>query len=165
MTSEVKAIPEGYHTLTPHIVVNDGAKAIEFYKNAFGAEEIFRMPTPDGSKIAHGELKIGDSIFFLSDEFPEMGAKSPLSLGGTHGGLGLYVEDTDAVYEKAIAAGATSVMPPSDAFWGDRYGKVTDPFGHSWAIMTHIKDLSPEEIEKASNEHFSSADKGGGAAA
>jgi PhnB protein len=151
--SAVKPIPDGFHSITPSLVVDNAAEAIEFYKKAFGAEELSRMPMPDG-RVGHSELKFGDSIIFVSDEFPEMGIRSPKSLGGTHGGLGFYVEDADAVFEKAVAAGATPVMPLMDAFWGDRYGKVTDPYGHTWSVMTHVKDLTMEEITEASKEYF-----------
>jgi PhnB protein len=152
--SAVKPVPDGYHSLTPSLVVDNGNEAIEFYKRALGAEEVYRMAMPDG-RVGHAELKLGDSIFFVSDEFPEMGFRSPKSLGGTHGGLGFYVEDADAAFEKAVAAGATPVMPMMDAFWGDRYGKVEDPYGHTWSLMTHVKDLTPEEIAEASKEYFS----------
>jgi uncharacterized glyoxalase superfamily protein PhnB len=152
--SAVKPIPDGYHSITPSVVVDNGAEAIEFYKRALGAEELFRMPMPDG-RIGHAELRIGDSVYFVSDEFPEMDYRSPKSLGGSHGGLGIYVEDADAAFEKAVAAGATAVMPMMDAFWGDRYGKVKDPYGHTWSLMTHVKDCTPEEIAEASKEFFS----------
>jgi PhnB protein len=152
--SSVKPIPDGYHTVTPGIVVNNAAEALEFYKRALGAEVLFRMDMPDG-RVGHAELKIGDSVIFIGDEFPEMGFRSPKSLGGTHGGLNLYVEDADAAFEKAVAAGATAVMPMMDAFWGDRYGKVADPYGHVWSLMTHVKDLTAEEIAEASNAFFS----------
>jgi PhnB protein len=151
--SAVKPVPDGYHSLTPSLVVDNGDEAIEFYKRALGAEEIYRMAMPDG-RVGHAELKLGDSIFFVSDEFPDMGFRSPKSLGGTHGGLGFYVEDADAAFEKAVAAGATPIMPMMDAFWGDRYGKVADPYGHTWSLMTHVKDLTPEEIAEASKEYF-----------
>jgi uncharacterized glyoxalase superfamily protein PhnB len=155
MTKAVKPIPEGYHTLTAHLVIKGAEKAIDFYKQAFGAEELFRMKSPDG-RIAHAELKIGDSIFFLSDEFPEMGrgALSPQSLGGTCFGLNLYVPDVDASYERALKAGASVVMPVADMFWGDRYGQVTDPFGHRWSVATHKEDLTPQEIDERAREFY-----------
>ncbi len=145
MTPSVKPVPEGFHTATPTLIVRNAAQAIEFYKNVFGAEERMRMPSPDG-KISHAELKIGDSIIFLSDEFPNMGGKSPQTLGGHSGGIYLYVEDVDDVFQRAIDAGGTAAMPVTDMFWGDRHGNFTDPFGHSWGVSTHTEDLSEEEI-------------------
>ena len=145
MADGVKPVPEGYHTVTPHLVIRGAAEAIEFYKKAFGAEELMRMPMPDG-KIAHAEIKIGDSILMLSEEFPEYGAVSPQSLGGCPGGVFLYVENVDALFAQAVGAGAEVKMPVADQFWGDRYGKLVDPFGHLWAIGTHVEDLTPEEI-------------------
>ncbi len=147
-----KAIPEGYHTVTPALVVKDGAKALEFYQKAFGAKVLMRMDSPDG-KLAHAELQIGDSKLMLSDEFP-MGGRAPQSLGGTTVALFLYYPDVDAAYKRATDAGAAAVMPPTDMFWGDRYGKVTDPFGHSWGLATHTKDVTPEELKKGSEEMF-----------
>lgn len=150
--SSVKPIPEGFHTLTPHIVVKDGAEAIEFYKKAFGAEQLgSSMLTPEG-KVLHAELKIGDSMIMLCAENPEWGVASPLTVGNTSVTLSLYVENADTVFEKAVSAGATVKMPLGDMFWGDRYGQVTDPSGHNWAICTHIKDMTDEEIKKASEE-------------
>jgi PhnB protein len=143
----VEAIPQGYHTLTPYMTVRDGARAIEFYKRAFGAKEKGVMKGPDG-KIMHAELIIGDSIFMLADEFPEFGSMSPLSTGGSGMGLHIYVEDVDSAFDRAIGAGATIDMPVSDMFWGDRYGKLADPFGHKWSIATHKRDLSPAEMEE-----------------
>jgi PhnB protein len=145
--AKVRPIPEGYHTLTPTLTLNDAAAAIEFYKRAFGAEEISRMVAPDGKKIWHAELKIGDSRLMLGDEFPEMGGGlSPKTLGGRTGSLFLYVEDVDAVFQRAVDAGATVTMPVADQFWGDRYGQIRDPFGHDWAFGTHIEDVTDEEI-------------------
>lgn len=143
----VQAIPQGYHTLTPHMTVRDAARAIEFYKQAFGAKERGVMKGPDG-KVMHAELMIGDSIFMLADEFPEFGSMSPLSTGGSGMGLHIYVEDVDSAFDRAIGAGATIDMPVSDMFWGDRYGKLADPFGHKWSIATHKRDLSPAEMEE-----------------
>ena len=145
---KVRAIPEGYSSLTTALVVHDAAAAIEFYRRAFGADELSRAPSPDGQKIWHAELRIGDSVLMLSDEMEEMGVRSPKSLGGSASSLHLYVEDADAVYQRAVDAGATASMPPMDAFWGDRYGKVTDPFGHSWGIATRKEELSHEEMER-----------------
>lgn len=150
--SSVKPIPEGFHTLTPHIVVKNGAEAIEFYKKAFGAEQIgCSMLTPEGN-IMHAELKIGTSMMMLCAENPEWGVLSPLTVGNTSVTLSLYVENADAAFEKAVSAGATVKMPLADMFWGDRYGQVTDPSGHHWAICTHVKDLTEAEIEKAGQE-------------
>jgi uncharacterized glyoxalase superfamily protein PhnB len=153
MSETVKPIPEGQHSLTPHIIVSNGSEAIEFYKKAFGAEEVGRMAGADG-KIMHAELKIGDSHLYLCDEFEGI-AMSPKSVGGTSVTLHLYVEKADDVFESAVSAGAEIAMPLSDAFWGDRYGQVVDPFGHRWSIATHIKDLTAEEIMKAGEAAFS----------
>jgi PhnB protein len=147
----VKAIPDGYHTLTPYMTVRDAARAIEFYKQAFGAVERGVMKGPDG-KVMHAELTIGDSIFMLADEFPEYGSMSPLSTGGSGMGLHIYVEDADSAFDRAVKAGAKVDMPVSDMFWGDRYGKVADPFGHKWSIATHKADLSAEEMERGMKE-------------
>lgn len=141
----VKAIPDGYHTLTPYVTVRDAARAIEFYKQAFGAVEKGVMNGPDG-KIMHAELVIGDSIFMLADEFPQYGSLSPQSTGGSGMGLHIYAEDVDSAFDRAVKAGATVEMPVSDMFWGDRYGKLADPFGHKWSIATHKKDMSLDEM-------------------
>ena len=138
-------IPEGYHSITPSLAVDDAAEAIEFYKQAFGAQERMRMPGPDG-KIVHAELQIGDSIVMLSDPIPQSSIRTPKELGGSPVGLFLYVEDVDAVVERAIEAGASLTMEVDDMFWGDRFGTVSDPFGHAWQIATHKEDLTPEEI-------------------
>lgn len=148
MSDKVQPIPEGYRTLTPHIVVRGAADAIAFYKKAFGAEELFSMPGPDG-KIMHAEVKVGDSILMLAEEFPDWGSNGPLAIGGTPVTLHLYVEDCDAAFNRAVEAGATVKMAPNDAFWGDRYAQVTDPFGHSWSVATHVKDVTPEEMGAA----------------
>jgi uncharacterized glyoxalase superfamily protein PhnB len=134
--------------------VRGAAQAIEFYKKAFGAEELTRMPSPDGRTVMHAELQIGDSILFLADEFPEMGARSPKALGGSPVTIHLYVADVDAVFNRAIQAGATAQMPPTDMFWGDRYGKLTDPFGHVWSVATHTEDVPPEEMAKRAQAAF-----------
>jgi PhnB protein len=147
MAGAVKAIPDGYHTVTPYLVIQDAAKAIDFYKRAFDATEVMRMEGPPG-KIGHAEMKIGDSMIMISDEMPGSGARSPKSLGGTAVGLFLYVKDVDSVFNKAVAAGAKVEMPLADQFWGDRYGKLGDPFGHSWSIATHKEDVAPEEMKK-----------------
>lgn len=154
MAGQVKPIPEGYHTVTAYLTVNDGARALDFYKRAFGARDIVRMDGPPG-KIVHAEFKIGDSIIMLSDEMPGSGAncqRSPQTLGGTAVGLFLYVKDVDAAYKQAVDAGAKGDMPPENMFWGDRFSKLTDPFGHSWSIATHIEDVAPPETEKRSRE-------------
>ena len=140
-----KPIPEGYHSLTPSLAVDDAAQAIEFYKHAFGATERARMPAPDG-RIAHAELEIGDSVLTLADTFDQSAYRPPKELGGTTGSVLLYVEDVDALVEQAVEAGASVTMPVKDMFWGDRYGQVTDPFGHVWQIATHKEDLTPEQM-------------------
>jgi len=143
----VKAIPDGYHSITPYMTVRDAARAIEFYKQAFGAIEKGVMKGPDG-KVVHAELRIGDSIFMLADEFPQFGSLSPQSTGGSGMGLHIYTEDVDSAFDRALKAGATVEMPVTDMFWGDRYGKLADPFGHKWSIATHKADLSKEEMER-----------------
>ena len=148
MSSRIKPIPSGFHTLTPHLVVKGASKAIEFYKKAFGAEEIRRVPAPDGKSLLHADLKIGDSHLFLVDEFPQMGCLGPESIGGTPVTIHMFVEDVDAAFSKAVAAGAQVKMPLSDMFWGDRYGLLTDPFGHAWSMATHKEDLTSEQIGK-----------------
>jgi PhnB protein len=145
----VNPIPEGYHSVTPYLAVDDAAKAIDFYKQAFGAEERFRMPAGE-DKIGHAELQIGDSKVMLSDPFPQSTVRPPKELGGTTASVFLYVKDADAVVEQATAAGATVTTPLEDMFWGDRFGTVTDPFGHLWSIATHKEDLSEEEIAERS---------------
>jgi PhnB protein len=151
----VKPIPDGYHTVTPYLTVNDGTAALDFYRRAFSAVELMRMPTPDG-KIAHAEIRIGDSPVMLSDEFPDMGARSPKSVGGTSSFLMLYVENVDAVAEQATAAGAKLVRPVEDQFYGDRSGMVEDPFGHRWAIATHVEDVPPDELARRAQKACSS---------
>ena len=144
----MKNPPKGYHSVTPAIVVRDAAKAIDFYKEAFGAEELFRKARPDGT-IMHAEIRIGDSLVMLGEENPVWQTKSPLTLGGVHGSLHIYVDDADGAFARAVAAGCEVRYPLEDAFWGDRYGKVSDPFGHEWGLATRVKDLSPEEMRKA----------------
>ena len=146
--ANVNPIPQGYGTITPGLVVRNGSKAIDFYKQAFGAEERMRMPGPDGKSIMHAELKIGTSVFMLNDENPAWNVFSPEHYKGTSCGFYLYVNDADAWQKRAIAAGATEVMPVMEMFWGDKMGCVTDPFGHKWNIATHTRDLSPDEIKK-----------------
>ena len=146
MSSTVKPIPEGYHTVTPYLIIKGAADAIDFYKRAFGAKELFRMDH-DG-KIGHAEIKIGDSVIMMADEHPEMGHRSPQSLGGSPVGILLYVKDVDATVEKAVAAGAKLERPVKDQFYGDRSGQIRDPFGHMWWVSTHKEDVPPEEMEK-----------------
>jgi PhnB protein len=161
MAGKVKAIPSGYHSLTPYLVVNDGNKAIEFYKQAFGATETVRMGGP-GGKIGHAEVKIGDSMLMLSDEM--YGNRSPQSLGGSPVSIFMYVESVDSAFDRAVKAGAKADMPPQDMFWGDRFGKLTDPFGHQWALATHIEDVAPEEMKKRSQEAMAKMAQGAGQA-
>jgi PhnB protein len=142
--ANVKPVPEGYHTVTPLLCLEDANRAIEFYKKAFGAEESFRMPTPDG-KVAHAEIRIGDSTVMVTEAMQEPATSSSMYI---------YVPDADAVYERAVSAGATPVMAVADMFWGDRFGRVTDPFGVRWGIATHKEDLSPQEINKRAAEVF-----------
>jgi PhnB protein len=144
-------VPEGYHTLTPYLAVDDATAAIDFYQRAFGAKERVRMHGPDGM-IAHAELEIGDSKVMLADPFPQASTRPPKELGGTSVGVFVYVENVDEVFQQAVDAGATPTMEPDDQFWGDRFGSVTDPFGHSWQISTHVEDVPPEEMEKRSKE-------------
>lgn len=148
-----KPIPEGFHTVTPYLIVKDAPRALEFYKRAFGAEVQSTHYTPDG-KVLNAQLKIGDSILMLAEEFPAVGAKSPLSLGGSAVMIHLYVEDVDKLFNQAVAAGAKPEMPLMDQFWGDRYGQVVDPFGHNWSMGTHKEDLAPAEIEKRGRAAF-----------
>lgn len=151
-----KRIPEGFHTITPHLVVRGAGEAIEFYKKAFGAEEIMRMPGPDGKTVMHAEIKIGNSVLMIVDEMPMMERwVSPDRLNGTTIALSIYTEDADALYQRAVDAGGTETMKPMDAFWGDRYSKVTDPFGHEWEICSHMEDLTPEQIGRRAQEFFS----------
>ena len=147
-TSATHAAPAGYHTVTPAIIVRDAAKAIDFYVRAFGAEEVTRMAGPDGS-IMHAEIRIGDSVVMLGEENPEWGTLSPLSTKGNPGSLHIYVADVDAAFARAVGAGATVRYPLENAFWGDRYGKVTDPFGHEWGLATRLRDMTPEETQAA----------------
>jgi len=141
----VQPIPEGYQTLSPSIVVDNATEAIDFYKRAFGAEERLRMDGPGGT-IAHAELQIGDSVLMLNDPFPQANTKPPKEFGGTTTTLFMYVEDVDAVVQQAIDAGATVAQPVENQFWGDRFGTLLDPYGHSWGIATHVEDVSPEEM-------------------
>jgi PhnB protein len=160
-TKKPSPIPPGYHSITPYLVCRGTAKAIAFYKAAFGAKERMRMEGPGGS-VAHAEIVIGDSVVMMGDEMPEMGATAPETIGGTASGLLIYVKDVDRAYDKALAAGATSEMTPTDMFWGDRYCKLHDPFGHKWAIATHIEDLTPKEMARRGREAMAQQPPAGG---
>jgi len=155
MASKVKPIPDGYHSVTPYLILSNAAKGIEFYKSVFGATELMRFNGP-GGKIGHAELQIGDSRIMLADEHPQMGARSPETVGGTPVSLALYVEDVDAVAQRALAAGAKVIQPVQDKFYGDRSGTFTDPFGHQWTIATHKEDVPPQEIERRAAAMFAS---------
>ncbi len=147
MAANAKPIPDGYHSVTPYLVVNDAAAALAFYARALGATERFRMPAPDGT-IVHAEMQIGDSRVMLSDEAPQMGAKSPKTLQGSPVSLFIYTADADALFKRAVDEGATPKTPPTNMFWGDRWSQIVDPFGHEWQIATHVEDLTPEEMGK-----------------
>lgn len=147
----VRAIPEGYHTVTPYLCVKGADKALDFYREALGAAEMMRFAAPDG-RVMHAEIGIGDSRIMLGEECPEMGARSPQALGGSPVSIHLYVEDSDALVNRAVAAGAKQIEPVSDKFWGDRSGCVEDPFGHRWFVSTHKEDLAPEEIRRRGEE-------------
>lgn len=142
----VSPVPAGYHSVTPYLIVKGAARAIEFYQQAFGAVEVFRMPM--GDKIGHAEIRIGDSVVMLADEHPEMGAVSPDSLGGSAVSLMVYVEDVDTVFRRALEAGATETRAVRDQFYGDRSGNLKDPFGHMWTVATHVEDVTPEQLEE-----------------
>jgi PhnB protein len=151
MKKKVSPVPAGYHTVTPHLVCRASADAIAFYKKAFGATELMRMAGPDG-RVSHAEIRIGDSRVMLGDEMPEMGASAPETVGGSPVHIFLYVPDVDRLFKQATAAGATAEMPPMDMFWGDRYAKLRDPFGHKWSMATHIEDMSPKEMARRGAE-------------
>jgi PhnB protein len=151
----VRPIPEGYHTVTPFLAVDDASAAIEFYARAFGARERTRMPMPDG-KVAHAELELGDAVIMLADPFPQAATRPPKELGGTTVGVFLYVEDVDGFVQRAVDAGVTVTMAPEDMFWGDRFGQLTDPFGHQWQVATHIEDVPPEEMAARAKAAMSS---------
>ena len=144
---KVSPVPAGYHTVTPYLVCRNASEAIEFYKKAFGAKEKMRMAGPDG-KVAHAEIRIGDSHVMLGDEAPEFGARAPQTVGGSPVHIFLYLPNVDKVFAQATAAGATAEMPPTDMFWGDRYCKLSDPFGHKWNMATHIEDMTPKEMAR-----------------
>ena len=145
--ANVKPIPDGYHSVTPYLIIKGASDAIDFYKKAFGATELFRMPAP-GGKVGHAEIKIGDSPIMLADESPEMGHVGPTTLGGTPVSIMIYVEDVDTIFKQAIAAGGEQQKPLQDQFYGDRSGSLKDPFGHVWHVATHVEDVAPEEMEK-----------------
>ena len=151
MPGQVKPIPQGFHSVTPYLTLNDAARALDFYKRAFGAKEMVRMDAPNG-KIGHAEIKIGDSIVMLADEMPGAGARSPQSLGGTTCAVFLYVDNVDAVFTQAVSAGAHVEAALADMFWGDRYGRLKDPFGHSWSVATHKEDVAPAEMSKRAQQ-------------
>lgn len=148
MSTPVKPIPGGFRTLTPYLTIKDAPAAIEFYQKAFGAEELFRIPGPDG-RLMHAQIKIGDSILMMSEVFPEYGGKEPIALGGSPASVHIYVDDVDSAWKRAVDAGCESVMPLEDAFWGDRFGCLSDPFGHQWSMASQIQELSPEDIMEA----------------
>jgi PhnB protein len=147
MNTKAKPVPEGFHTATPYLIITNAARAIEFYKDVFGATELTRLATPD-CKVGHAEIKIGDSRLMLADEFPEWDARSPQTIGGSAVYIMLYVEDVDAVVSRAVGAGAQLFKPVADQFYGDRSGSITDPFGHKWTVATHKEDVSPEEMKR-----------------
>ena len=149
----VNTIPEGYHSITPYLIIKGAGEAIEFYKRAFGATEVMRMPKPDG-KIGHAELAIGDSKLMLADEYPEMGYRSPLSIGGAGVSIMLYIDKVDDVFKRAIAAGAKELQALTNQFYGDRSGTLQDPFGHVWTVATHVEDVPPEEMERRAAEYM-----------
>jgi PhnB protein len=148
-----KHIPDGYHSVTPYLIVKGAGAALEFYKRAFGVTEVMRMPAPDG-KIGHAEIKIGDSHIMLADEYPERGYRGPQSLGGTSVSLMIYVERVDDFFKQALAAGAKELQPIKDQFYGDRSGTLLDPFGHMWTIATHVEDVLPPEMERRAQEYM-----------
>jgi PhnB protein len=153
------AVREGYQTVTPALTVRNGAEAIEFYKKAFGAEEIMRVSGSDGKSIMHAEIRVGTSRIMLGDEAPSMGCLAPVTLGGPGGSLYVYVPDVDAAFKQAVAAGAKALMPVTDMFYGDRFGQVEDPSGHRWGLATHVEDLAPEEMARRQREFFASMAK------
>src|SRR5271165_764463 len=153
MTDKVKAVPDGFHTITPHLTVRDAHRALEFYQKAFGAEVLGVMPAP-GGKVMHASLKIGDSMLMLNDEFPEMGGSLAPPASGSSVVLHIYIDNVDAAFERAVSAGASVKMPLMDMFWGDRYGVVMDPFGHKWSLATHTRDMTQEEMQQEQEKAF-----------
>jgi PhnB protein len=156
MIMATKAIPDGYHSVTPYLIVKGAAAAIDFYKRAFGATELMRMPSPDG-RIGHAEIKIGDSAIMLADEHPQMGYRSPQTLGGSAVSMMVYVDRVDDVFKKAVEMGAKELQPVQDQFYGDRSGTLQDPFGHTWTIATHMEDIPPEEMRKRAEKFMQKA--------
>jgi PhnB protein len=156
MIMATKAIPDGYHSVTPYLIVKGAAAAIDFYKRAFGATELMRMPSPDG-RIGHAEIKIGDSAIMLADEHPQMGYRSPQTLGGSAVSMMVYVDRVDDVFKKAVEMGAKELQPVQDQFYGDRSGTLQDPFGHTWTIATHMEDIPPEEMRRRAEKFMQSA--------
>jgi PhnB protein len=159
MSESTKTIPDSFHSINTYLVVRNAPKAIEFYKKAFGAEERFRMAGPDGKSIMHADLKLGDSVFMLTEESPEMKAQSPESIGGSPVSMYVYVKDVDSVFNQAVSEGSTVLKPVSDQFYGDRSGFLRDPFGHLWSIATHKRDLSPDELKRAGEAFFEEMSK------
>jgi len=155
----LSGVREGYQTVTAALTVRNGADAIEFYKKAFGAEEIMRVPGPDGKSLMHAEIRVGNSRIMLGDESPAMGCLAPVTLGGPGGSLYVYVPDVDAAFKRAVAAGAKALMPVTDMFYGDRFGQVEDPSGHRWGLATHVEDVAPEEMMRRQREFFASMAK------
>jgi uncharacterized glyoxalase superfamily protein PhnB len=155
MAKKAQPIPKGYHTVTPSIVVAGAAKAIEFYKQAFGAQEVSRFPGPDGKTIMHAEIRVGDSNIMLGDEMPEHGARGPKAIGGTPVSFFIYGDNVDAAWKRAVDAGAKEIMPLADQFWGDRTGCLEDPFGHHWWLAQRVQDMTPEELQQAADNFFS----------
>ena len=151
-----KPIPDGYHSVTPYLIIQGAADAIDFYKRAFGAVELMRMQSPDG-RIGHAEMRIGDSAIMLADEHPEMGYRSPKSLGGAGVSLMVYVEGVDEVFKRALAGGAKELQPVKDQFYGDRSGTLQDPFGHTWTVATHVEDVPPEELRRRAEQQMHGA--------
>jgi PhnB protein len=158
MAKHVKPSPEGYHSVTPYLSIKDAARALEFYKQAFSAKEVMRMNGPDG-RVSHAEIKIGDSIIMIAEENPQNELRSPQTLNGSTVSIFLYLDDVDPIFNKALSAGAKQIMPLADQFWGDRYGRLTDPFGHSWSLAQHIEDVSPEEMGKRAQEAAKAAQR------
>jgi len=158
MAKQVSPIPRGYHTVTPYLAVRNAAQALDFYKRAFGAEEVMRMNGPQGT-VSHAEIKIGDSIVMIAEEAASSGLRSPQSLGGSTASVFLYLNDVDATFKQAVSAGAKSQQPVTDMFWGDRYGRLTDPYGHLWSLATHIEDVAPEEMQKRAQEATKTAQR------
>ena len=156
MPSKVKPIPAGHHTVAPYLAIKNALSALEFYKKAFGAIETYKLIVPDG-RLGHAEIRLGNSLIMLSDEFPEFGGKAPESLGGSPVSIHLYVEDVDAFAEKAVAAGARELKPVADQFYGDRSGQLQDPYGHLWWVATHKEDVAPEEMQKRVQALFARA--------